>query len=133
MKRKFYCPKCNATLNPNVKIVLAVVTSDTRGLILLSPQPGNYQVFLPEELVLEEGKKLDFYCPACQACLNSTVDDNLAQIAYRSEGGGGGRVDFSRIAGEHATYFVSQDEIRSFGENAGIYGARNFFGSGEGE
>ncbi len=131
MKREYFCPSCRTTLNPNVKIVLTASWGEQRGLVLLSPQPGNYQAFISKELAPPEGARLSFSCPVCQASLHSTVDKNLAELGYRTSHGETGSVDFSRVCGEHATYFVNEDDVRAFGENAGVYGARNFFGEGD--
>lgn len=130
MKRVYFCPKCETTLNPNVKIVLVAANGGKRGLILLSPQPGNYQIYTSENLEIEKGDLLEIFCPVCDVNLHSHVDPHLAEVSFRTSQGGEGRVDFSRIAGEHATYIITAKEVRSYGENAGVYGALNFFGEG---
>ena len=43
MKNLFVCPHCQSVLNPNVKILLVASYGKKRGLVLLSPQPGNYK------------------------------------------------------------------------------------------
>jgi len=48
MKRMYSCLKCKATLNPNVKLILTMAKDRRRSLILLSPQPGNYSVIVPD-------------------------------------------------------------------------------------
>ncbi len=73
---------------------------------------------------------MSFFCPVCQADLKSCVDKNLARIDFKQSNGTEGKVNFSRIFGEEATYFVTQEQVRSFGSNAEIYGAVNFFGEG---
>ena len=130
MKRVYFCPKCETTLNPNVKVVLVAANGDKRGLVLMSPQPGNYQIFTSDNLEIKKGDLLEIFCPVCGANLRSHVDRHLAEISFRTSQGEEGRVDFSRVAGEHATYIITAEEIRSYGENAGVYGARNFFGEG---
>ncbi|GAB4376199.1 MAG: hypothetical protein Kow0062_16150 [Acidobacteriota bacterium] len=124
----YYCPKCQATLNPNVKIILSARKGTRQGLVLLSPRPGEYDAIAAEELALEPGDKVEFFCPLCRADLTSRADDNLAELGYRGDRGEEGRVDFSRIFGEHATYFVSKGEVRSFGAHASHYSDANFFG-----
>ncbi|MBI5488883.1 MAG: hypothetical protein HY905_16235 [Deltaproteobacteria bacterium] len=131
MKRHYYCPSCNATLNPNVKVILTAVKDRSHGLILLSPQPGNYEVIAAEELNLRSGDLLELRCPACGKSLASRVNDNLAEIGFRLSNGLDGRAAFSRRVGEHATFFITSEEVRSYGENADTYSTLNFFGAGE--
>ena len=55
---------------------------------------------------------------------------HLTEIGFRLEDGAKGRVNFSRKYGEHVTYFVTKEQVRSYGENAAAYGGANFFGAG---
>lgn len=127
MKRLYTCPHCHGVLNPNVKIILAAAVRDSRGLLLLSPTPGNYDMIVPQGLTLPEGALVELRCPICQASLKSALDDNLAEVCFRMSNGTEGRVDFSRRVGEHATYVISHETIRSYGDQAPRYRAVNFF------
>jgi RNase P subunit RPR2 len=130
MKRTYFCPACRAILNPSVKLILTMARGRRRNLILLSPQPGNYSVVVPDDVTLRHGDEVDFFCPACATNLRSEANSRLAEIGFRLEDGTKGRVNFSRKYGEHATYFVTREQIRSYGENAAVYGDANFFGAG---
>ena len=101
-----------------------------RSLILLSPRPGDYSVVLPDNVTLRRGDEVEFFCPVCGANLRSEVHTHLTEIGFQLEDGTKGRVNFSRKYGEHATYFVAKEQVRSYGENAGAYGTANFFGAG---
>jgi hypothetical protein len=127
MKRLYTCPHCEGVLNPNVKIILAAASGATRGLLLLSPTPGNYDMIVSRGLSLDEGALVDLRCPICQASLHSALDDNLAEVCFRLDNGTHGRVDFSRRVGEHATYVISRETIRSYGDQAPRYSGVNFF------
>ncbi|MBN1336773.1 MAG: hypothetical protein JXB39_12515, partial [Deltaproteobacteria bacterium] len=107
MKRTYSCPRCQATLNPNVKVILSAVRDGRRGLVLLSPQPGNYNAIVPEDLGIEPGDLVEFRCPVCNALLTSSENENLALLRFRFSTGLQGTVLFSRRYGEHATYFIS--------------------------
>lgn len=131
MKRAYFCPDCRANLNPNVKIILTMVKGDRRGLALLSPQPGNYDMIRPKDLVLPPGELIEIRCPVCHADLTSKVDPNLARIGFERTDGTRGWVDFSRVSGEHATFFVTSEAVHSYGKNAEVYGGVNFFGEGQ--
>jgi len=131
MKRTYLCPACEAVLNPNVKIILAACRHDQRGLVLLSPQPGNYQAIVAEDLDLQPGDLVEFHCPVCGALLTSSSDENLASLRFRFSTGLEGRVLFSRRYGEHATYFVADDGVRAYGEHAPAQpDGVNYFGAG---
>lgn len=129
-KRTYTCPRCQANLNPNVKIILAAARGERRGLVLLSPQPGNYKAIGTDELGLQSGDLVEFRCPVCNAGLTASHDENLASLDFRFSTGLTGKVFFSRRYGEHATYFVTNDEIRSYGDAALDESSRNFFGAG---
>lgn len=130
MKRMYFCPTCKATLNPNVKIILTMARGRRRNLILLSPRPGDYSLIVPPEVSMRRGDEVEFFCPVCGVNLRSEANPHLTEIGFRLEDGTRGRVDFSRRFGEHATYFVTKERIRSYGEDAAAYGAANFFGAG---
>ncbi len=130
MKRTYLCPACDAVLNPNVKVILRAAKGRKQALVLLSPRPGNYQATGTEALGITRGDRVTFSCPVCQADLTSAANRNLAELRFEDEGGGGGRVDFSRVFGQHATYVVTHERIRSYGEDAAAYEKVNFFGEG---
>ena len=130
MKHSYSCPNCTATLNPNIKIVLTSVCSGHRGLLLLSPQPGNYEVIFSEELKFANGAAVDLYCPVCAESLQSKIDPKLARIDFRTEEGEEGHVCFSRTVGEHATWFITSDEVSAFGDDVDSFNGLNFFGAG---
>ncbi len=130
MKRTYYCPKCRAVLNPNVKIILAAYRREKRGLVLLSPQPGNYRAIVSNDLPLGDGDLVEFHCPVCSVLLTAGHDENLAGLAFRFSTGLEGKVFFSRRYGEHATYFVTNEDVRSYGEHVADSGGLNFFGAG---
>lgn len=130
MKRRYFCPECDANLNPNVKIILMVQRDEQQGLILLSPRPGDYKIILAVEIDLKEGDLVEFHCPVCGEILDADDKEGMAHLTFRFSNGNKGTVYFSRRFGEHATYFVAEDEVRVYGRNASPPVAMNFFGSG---
>ena len=60
MKNTFVCPHCQGVLNPNVKILLVAVANRRKGMILLSPQPGNYKSICDNSLqdAFKEGQTI---------------------------------------------------------------------------
>jgi hypothetical protein len=129
MKRNYHCPKCYGILNPNVKIILRTECGGRRALLLFSPQPGNYDVTAPESFRLKKGDEVRFSCPLCARDLTSRRDRSMAEINFATPGGHAGRVVFSRVYGHHETYFVTKEEVRSYGRHADHDGV-NFWGVG---
>ncbi len=129
MKRNYHCPKCYGILNPNVKIILRTECGGRTALLLFSPQPGNYDVITPESFRLKKNDEVRFSCPLCARDLTSKRDRHMAEISFSTPGGQGGRVVFSRTFGHQETYFVTKEEVRSYGKHADGEGV-NFWGAG---
>lgn len=134
MKRRYFCPSCDANLNPNVKIILMVRKNGEKGLILLSPQPGNYQTIVADEIKLTDNDMVSFHCPVCGISLTNESDETMAQLSFKFSNGRQGIVYFSRRYGHHATYFVSDEKkVQAYGDDAMAQPGLNFFGSGQSE
>ena len=129
MKRTYFCPHCEGNLNPNVKIVLRAAVGGQTGLFLFSPQPGNYDVIIPEGFRLKKKDIVAFSCPICNADLTSPRDKDLASIRFASTFGAEGTVAFAREYGRHATYFITRESVRAYGEHASAEKI-NFWGVG---
>lgn len=129
---RYYCPHCKALLNPGTKVIFVIGHGGKRGLLLLSPEFGDYAVVLAESIPIEEGRLYYFQCPVCHLDLTSSVNQNLVEIVCREPTGTQALVDFSRVAGEHATFVRGPGGVRAFGEHATRYESVNFFGEGKG-
>ena len=130
MKNLYVCPHCGATLNPNVKIILVLHHRGRRGLLLLSPQPGNFKFVLDPDLAagLQPGTAVKFTCPACAADLTSRVNRKFAVLHLVTAGQAPRRVEFSRVYGTHATFIVSETGVKGYGADVEDYRRVNFFG-----
>lgn len=131
MKNTFVCPHCQGVLNPNVKIVLAANCQRKRGLILLSPQPGNYKYLCDPSLqdAFQPGDTITFSCPLCTENLTAKGNPKFAQIEWHVTGHEPRRVEFSRVFGTYATFIIDGNEVTSYGDDADDFEATNFFGS----
>jgi hypothetical protein len=129
MKRTYLCPHCKAILNPSTKIILRAELEGKRGLFLFSPRPGNYDVIIPDGFRLRQKDSIGFSCPVCSRDLTSVHDPALAEIRFNASGGSSGTVAFSRVFGQHASYFITAEHVRSYGEHAADRGV-NFWGEG---
>jgi hypothetical protein len=131
MRPSYFCPSCSGLLNPGTKVISVIENGENRGLILLSPELGDYAVVLAESFPIRPGSLNRFSCPICHEDLRSPVDENFVEI-HREEGDGTkARVLFSRVAGEHATFVCGPQGVDSFGEHAPRYESINFFGAGD--
>jgi hypothetical protein len=130
MKKRFTCPHCDAVLNPNVKIVLVATYRKRRGMILLSPQPGNYKFICDPSVedILKPGAKVKFSCPACTADLTSPANDKFTELHMGVHGQEPMKVEFSRVYGTHATIIIDGEEVTTYGEDVENFGNTNFFG-----
>jgi hypothetical protein len=131
VKQSYTCTHCEALLNPSVKIILRGQHRKARGLFLFSPQPGNYSVVIPEGMHLERNDRVTFSCPVCGQDLTSVRDPALAEIRMHTASGSKGTVAFSRRFGHHATYFITEESVRAFGEDAEDRSV-NFWGVAQG-
>ena len=104
----YSCPHCGATLNPHETIVLRAEGAGRRFLVGFHPQPGNYDVDLPEGETIDPGTVWDFICPVCDRSLISDLSDQLCALDMRQHDESH-RVYFSRVAGEKATFVVSAE------------------------
>ena len=131
MKNLFLCPHCQAVLNPNVKILLVVRYRKKQGMILLSPQPGNYNIIWDNNVLegVKEGSTLTFCCPVCGDELTSPADKKFAFLHLERPGQDLKRVEFCRIYGKHATFIVDGENVTSYGDDVDHFDNTNFFGA----
>ena len=131
MKNIYACPHCQTVLNPSVKILLVVQYKKKKGMILLSPQPGNFRFICDSELQesMKPGALVNFSCPVCSSDLTSTQDNKFVELALLSPGRKSRRVEFSRQFGKQATLIIDGDEVAMFGRDVEDSAGKNFFGA----
>lgn len=131
MKNHFACPHCRATLNPSVKVLLIASYRSRKGMILLSPQPGNFKYVCDPtvEEGLEPGDLVKFMCPLCHGDLTSKRNKRFAELRLHVQGANERVVEFSREFGTHATFVIDGDEVTAFGEDVDEDEGLNFFGA----
>jgi len=117
------CPKCDAVLNPENKVILSARKNDGKwGLILLSSQLGNYSVINHECFQIAEGESVKFYCPACHVSLSDYAPKNqLVGLEIIEENNQKHTILISAVAGEKCTYKIVDGEIKSYGKDATKY------------
>jgi transcription elongation factor Elf1 len=122
MENQFICPHCGGHLKVGDRIIFRVRNAKKKyGLLLLSPQIGNYNSVKHPQFEYSEGEALDFYCPICSHILSTTIDENLIFVVMVDNHGVEHNIYFSRIMGEQSTYQVSGDTVTATGEHSGKY------------
>jgi len=128
MRTSYVCPNCKSHLKVNEQIILAAEkTNGQKGLILLSPELGNYKVFQHPSFVVNKGEYVKFYCPVCNVNLeDKSFSKHLAKILIYDEWNNKSELFFSEVAGEHCTYKKSENQFEYYGEDSDSY--LNHFG-----
>jgi len=122
MKTHFICPRCKGYLDVGEQIVLAANTQhNDAGLILLSPELGNYTVKTNSRFKINIGEKYDFYCPVCHEKLATDLHDNLSRVILIDENNINYEILFSKIAGEKSTYKIVGESFELFGDHKSKY------------
>jgi hypothetical protein len=118
----FICPKCQGHLRVGDHIIFKVRNKKKQhALLLLSAQIGNYSSEKHPEFFIEPGELLDFFCPLCNATMQSDIHQHLARVLMKDDQGDYFEVYFSEVSGEHITYTTSGDKLHIEGEHAGRY------------
>lgn len=110
MNSVYACPKCQSVLSPGDRIVLVGSRGSDRVLVSFHPQPGNYDVWLPPGVEVQQGDVWTFFCPLCCSDLTSPDNDKLCALELLTNDLPR-QVLFSRVAGERATFIVNPTTI----------------------
>jgi len=131
MKNVYQCPHCQSVLNPSVKILLVIRFKKKKGMILLSPQPGNFKSICDQSVssAVKDGDKVSFSCPVCAENLTSPKNKDFCELVLSSTGNKDRLVEFSRVFGRHATFIIDGDDVASYGIDEDDLNRMNFFGS----
>jgi len=122
MENHYLCPHCRGHLRVGENIVLKVRnTYREKGLLLLHPEVGNYTSVVHPRFSIEEGERIDFFCPLCMNYLDAALNENLVHLIMVDQQGIEHEVYFSRVAGEQSTYKVSDDGVMVTGVHSFRY------------
>jgi transcription initiation factor IIE alpha subunit len=117
INNNYICPNCKGHLRVGNYLVFATKTENKhKGMILMSPVVGNYEYEHHEKFILNEGEKVNFYCPICHSDLTSAVNSDYAMVhMVCEEDGAEYELYFSKLKGNKSTYLVANDTVESFG------------------
>lgn len=117
-KYDFHCPHCNAILNPGENVILKTRrTNGEIGEIKMSTSLGNYSYEHTPQVQFDKGEMVDFICTSCDKEVNSSEFKSYALLKMRVDENIVFDVLFSRVAGIHKTYLVTEDGIESYTGN----------------
>ena len=114
LKINYLCPICRSYLRVWNNIIFTVKyhSGQKRGILLLNPELGNYDLIHHSSIKIEEGDEVEFICPVCHADLTANeINKNLAHVIMIDENNKEFSVFFSRICGEHSTFKIKENDI----------------------
>lgn len=129
MEKRYICPKCRADLKVRKSLIFsAKAQNGSTGLMLFSPELGNYDILHSPSLDYKKGDHLDFLCPVCHENLAVKHDkDHLAEVLMVEEDGTEYEIVFSEIAGKKAILKIKDDVVvDAYGVDAHQY--MNYWG-----
>ncbi|EKD50188.1 MAG: hypothetical protein ACD_62C00620G0009 [uncultured bacterium] len=123
MGNKYLCPKCRGRLDVHEYVAFTAQAKDgDRGLLLLSPHLGNYDVWHNDNFRYQQGDLVKYFCPICHKNLTAIeFHEHLVRIHMVDGDNIEHNVLFSGVAGEEATYKVRDDEIEPYGQHSNQY------------
>ncbi|MBM3437152.1 MAG: hypothetical protein FJY07_13160 [Bacteroidetes bacterium] len=130
MKNRFLCPSCRSDLKIKNSVIFSARTEKgQQGLILLSPELGNYSILHVPGFTYTDGEHIDFFCPVCHVNLGiPEVSMDLAGVVMMDAKNIEYNIIFSKIAGKKCTIKMKENKIiESYGEDAGEFS--NFWGA----
>jgi len=131
MKNRYLCPKCRAELKIRDHIIFSGKTEKgIKGILLLSPELGDYSMIHDDNFKYDKGEHIDLFCPVCQANIAiPEVNEDLAEVIMIDEKNVEYKIVFSEVAGKKCTIKIKdQNIIEAFGEDANEY--QNHWGAG---
>ncbi len=115
MSYNYTCPKCKGHLMINDHIILSVKNKKGKqGLVMLEPNPGEYNIIKHSSLNFKKGEILEIYCPVCHYDLICIPEKNLAKVMLEEETGELLTILFSVVFGEKITHKISSKRTKSY-------------------
>lgn len=131
MKNRYLCQSCRSDLKIKNSLIFSAQTANgLKGLVLFSPELGNYSIIHAPGFAYSEGEHIDFYCPVCHSNLGiPNIGKDLAEVVLVDEKKDEYHIIFSEIAGKQCTIKMKENEIvAAYGEDADEFS--NFWGAG---
>lgn len=115
----FFCPACHHQLDVKGEIHLKTERQNgDKGDMYLSTSFGTYSYQHIPEVAFLKNESVEFYCPDCHSNVKSEKHPKFVTMMMRVENKFDFEILFSRKAGIHKTYIVTEDGVESYGEHA---------------
>lgn len=122
MKNDFICPICKGHLVVGGNVVFTIQNKKNKGLLMLSPELGNYSYMLHDSLEGGKDEEYKYFCPICHAELTAkNVNENLVHVHMLDEDNNIHEIYFSSMISEECTYRVVDEEFEKYGSHAPVY------------
>jgi hypothetical protein len=111
----YHCPYCTEKLKKSGEIVLKTIRDNgSEGIIKMATSIGDYGYVHEPPTEFDPGEVVNFHCPYCEKELNSEEYENYALLKLYVQEGIQFDVLFSRKAGVHKTYLITEDGIETY-------------------
>ena len=127
MSENYLCPNCGESLfkSKEQKLVLfGILKADlfeVESIFELNHQKNNFGgKALAENIKVQNGALVNFYCPHCKFDLTAPYDKELCEFIYVNEEGEKNAFIISKIAGKEMAFLVCKDRkeiLESYGKD----------------
>ena len=116
---KFFCPHCEHHLDETGKIHLhSIRQNGDEGEMFLSTTFGSYSYTHVPAITFLKNEVVNFLCPSCHVNFDSNKHPNYIILKMKVEEKFDFELLFSKKAGNHKTYIITEDGIEQYGEHA---------------
>jgi len=109
----YVCPDCRSylLLFGSITLIVKPCTNEKKGLLLIDPAMGKYEIIGNSRLDLTSMDCFDYYCPSCGSNLAATnTKKNMARIIVIDIDEKEYDLFFSRYFDEHSTFKVVEGD-----------------------
>ncbi len=136
MSEDYLCPNCGKSLyKPEERklILFGILRAnyfEAESMFELNHQKEDFGgSVLSENVRIQNGAKVDFYCPNCKFDLTAPYDKELSEFIYIDEEGEKNTFIISKIAGKEMAFIVCKDRkeiLESYGKDKEEF-LKNFY------
>ena len=121
MDVSYRCPMCERNLSVCQGVILVGQCGDRRTLLVLNPEPGNYNLETSDGQPLAPSTRWELSCPLCSEDLSVPLKRRLARLEQVDADGAVKIIMFSKIADEQATFVMGEGIIERHGKDSTTY------------
>ena len=116
-KYDYHCPHCNHQLTKDTEIHFDVKTEEgIEASLYLSTIPGVFGYQSDQNLLLNTGDSIEFYCQSCSSNLQSESHPQYVEVSMKVSDDIVFEVFFSPVYGEKVTYVMMENELVKYND-----------------